>query len=58
MKNCFGGGDKVTNRYIEWMCTHCGKKQSVTENRGRPLPGKCPRKQGDKPHTWVKNRVR
>lgn len=48
----------MASRYIEWMCTHCGKKQSVLEGRGRPSPGKCQRKQGDKPHTWVKNRVR
>lgn len=24
---------------------------------GRPEQGKCPRKQGDKPHSWHKNRV-
>ena len=28
-----------------------------SELQGRPLPGKCPRKTGDKPHSWVKNRT-
>mgnify|MGYP007070727044 CR=1 FL=1 len=42
---------------IEWMCSHCGKKELRSENNGRPQPGKCPRKTGDRPHTWVKNRT-
>jgi hypothetical protein len=29
----------------------------MTELQGRPMPGKCPRKQGDKPHSWRKNRT-
>lgn len=42
---------------IEWMCTHCGKKESHSETHGRPQPGKCPRKSTGGPHTWVKNRT-
>lgn len=45
------------SKHIEWMCTHCGKKELRGENKGRPQPGKCPRKPNDKPHTWVKNKV-
>ena len=41
---------------VEYMCSQCGKKEVKPANAGRPLPGKCPRKQGDKPHTWVVNR--
>ncbi|MBO6177914.1 MAG: hypothetical protein J6M62_12155 [Selenomonadaceae bacterium] len=41
----------------EWMCTHCGKKEIRFVSAGRPQPGKCPRKNGDKPHTWVVNRT-
>ena len=41
---------------IEYMCSQCGKKETRYASLGRPNPGKCPRKQGDKPHTWVVNR--
>ncbi len=43
-------------RRIEYMCSHCGKKAVKSANMGRPDPGRCPRKLGNKPHTWVKNR--
>ncbi len=41
---------------IEYMCSHCGKKTRRPISQGRPQPGKCPRKNGDKPHTWVVNK--
>ncbi len=41
---------------IEYMCRVCGKRTQRNANEGRPLPGKCPRKNGDKPHSWVVNR--
>lgn len=44
-------------KYIEYICATCGRKEIKTEISGRPMPGKCPRKVGDKPHTWRKNRV-
>ena len=40
----------------EWMCTACGKKEIRYVSEGRPQPGKCPRKKGDKPHSWKVNR--
>ena len=43
---------------IEWMCTTCGKKEVKSKTGGRPMPGKCPKKKGDRPHTWEKNRER
>lgn len=43
-------------KFIEYMCSECGKKQTMPKTMGRPAPGKCPRKSGDKPHSWVKNR--
>lgn len=42
---------------IEYMCSYCGKKEIKSEWTGRPSPGKCPRKQGDRPHSWRRNRV-
>ena len=29
---------------IEYMCTHCGKKEIRFVSAGKPQPGKCPRK--------------
>ena len=40
----------------EYMCSYCGKKVMMAAGAGRPQPGKCPRKQGDRPHTWRINR--
>ena len=42
--------------FIEYMCRYCGAKMLRTAQSGRPSPGKCPRKTGDKPHSWVINR--
>lgn len=42
---------------IEYMCTYCGKKEAKWKDHGRPLPGTCPRRSGDQPHRWVKNRI-
>ncbi|ERJ12742.1 hypothetical protein [Haloplasma contractile] len=39
----------------KWMCTHCGRRTSRSVSSGRPLPGKCSRKEGNRPHSWVKN---
>lgn len=46
----------IGTKRIEYMCSYCGKKTIRTSIQGRPLPGKCPRKSGDRPHSWVKNR--
>ena len=43
----------ATKRTV-YMCSWCGKRE--TRIVGRPSPGKCPRKQGNKPHTWVVDR--
>lgn len=43
-------------KFREFICTYCGKKKVMPKNQGRPLPGKCPRKIGDRPHTWRINR--
>lgn len=40
----------------EFMCKYCGKKEIRMESMGRPKPGKCPRRNGDMPHSWVVNR--
>lgn len=45
-----------TYHFIEYQCRYCGRKESRGINAGRPQPGKCPRKTGDKPHSWVINR--
>ena len=41
---------------IEYMCSYCGRKMTIGENTGRPLPGVCPRKQNGGPHSWRVNR--
>lgn len=41
---------------VEWMCTQCGKKIIKSELAGRPRPERCPRKNGERPHTWVINK--
>ncbi len=41
---------------VEYMCSQCGRKEIRPIATGKPLPGKCPRKQGNKPHSWVVNR--
>lgn len=43
-------------KYIEYMCRYCGAKKARSKNDGKPLPGRCSRKKGDQPHTWVINR--
>ena len=46
----------MADKRIEYMCAYCGKKEIRNTSMGRPLPGKCPRKSGDKPHSWRVNR--
>lgn len=41
---------------IQYMCSYCGAKVWRTASSGRPQPGKCPRKDGDKPHSWRINK--
>lgn len=55
IESYFIGGEPM--KRVEYMCSYCGKKQVLNETQGRPMPGKCPRKQGDKPHSWRKNRT-
>lgn len=55
------GGDGMADskkivHSIEYICSYCGKKTLRGANSGRPQPGKCPRKQGDKPHSWRINK--
>ena len=53
----YKGGKYSKMKRIEYMCTYCGKKTIRSEMIGRPEPGRCPRKQGDKPHSWRINRT-
>ena len=41
---------------VEYMCTYCGTRQARFQSNGRPMPGKCPRRQNGMPHRWVINR--
>lgn len=43
-------------RFIEYKCTFCGRNETRQKEQGRPSPGTCPRKTGNKPHSWVINR--
>lgn len=40
----------------EYICTYCGHKETRKSSMGRPMPGKCPRRNGNQPHRWVINR--
>ena len=42
--------------HVEYICSYCGNKVVRMVNTGKPMPGKCPRKQGNKPHSWTVNR--
>lgn len=48
----------MAGNFVEWMCTQCGRKTTRGIKDGRPDPGRCPKKQGDRPHSWVKNRIK
>ena len=41
---------------IEYMCAYCGQKRLKGITSGRPDPGKCPRRQNNLPHRWIKNK--
>jgi hypothetical protein len=43
-------------KFIEYQCRYCGRKERKAVGFGRPNPGTCPRKTGDKPHSWVINK--
>lgn len=51
----------ATVKYIQYMCSWCGKRVMRGATTGRPDPGQCPRKNKtkdgrSKPHTWVINK--
>ena len=50
-----------TDKWVEYVCTHCGAKSRRHEGTGKPSPGYCPKrnKQANglpKPHVWIINR--
>lgn len=50
-----------TNKWVEYMCSHCGAKANRHEGTGKPAPGSCPRRNKlangrPRPHVWVINR--
>lgn len=47
----------MSDKTIEYMCSYCGQRKTRRASFGKPEPGKCPRKNGDRPHSWVKNRT-
>lgn len=48
------------DKWVEYVCKHCGAKSQRHEGTGRPAPGACPRRANAKgqrgPHVWVINR--
>lgn len=46
----------ATYKFIQYMCSYCGKKETRAVAAGRPAPGKCPKKTKDRPHSWVINK--
>lgn len=41
---------------IEYMCRHCGARQTKGARDGKPEPGTCPRRTNGLPHAWVVQR--
>ena len=41
----------ASSKRIQYMCTYCGKKTTRSSSQGRPMPGRCPKKEGKKPHS-------
>lgn len=44
-------------RFVEYICSYCGKRETRSAMSGRPWPGNCPRKPvgkdgSMKPHSW------
>ncbi len=46
----------MANPFIEYMCSHCGAKKVMPAVRGKPQPGRCPKRKNGKPHVWTVNR--
>ena len=44
------------SKMIEYMCRYCGQKTMLSQSRGRPEPGHCPRKNRNGAHSWIINR--
>lgn len=38
-------------KFVVYQCNYCGAKQTRGINSGRPAPGRCTRKSGDRPHS-------
>ena len=48
-------GEKLAiKKKVLWTCSWCGAKAMREFTFGKPEPGRCAKKSGDKPHTWVK----
>lgn len=52
----FGAEPKHDYKKIEYMCRHCGKKQIMGDNMGKPIPGVCPKRTSGMPHSWIINK--
>lgn len=47
-------------KFVQYMCSYCGKKQTMRASMGRPLPGICTKKGKTsdgrtRPHSWRVN---
>jgi len=41
---------------IEYICRHCGVRRVTGATSSRPEPGRCPKRTGTLPHSWVINK--
>lgn len=44
-------------KFVEYICSYCGRRETRGVIAGRPYPGNCPRKPPNrdgslKPHSW------
>lgn len=51
-----GAEPKLDYHRIEYMCRHCGARQTKGAMDGKPEPGTCPRRTNGMPHMWVVQR--
>lgn len=48
-----GTEPKLNYHRIEYMCRHCGTRQTKGAFDGKPEPGVCARRAKRLPHSWV-----
>ncbi len=51
-----GAAPKRKYSIIEYKCKFCGVQRTMGVGNGKPEPGRCQRRSGSLPHSWIINR--